>query len=710
MLETLKKYFGYTEFRPLQEDIISVILDKKDVFVLMPTGGGKSLCYQMPSILNDGLTIVVSPLIALMKDQVDSLLDYGIPAAYINSSLTYEQISVIKKKLLANEIKLLYVAPERLALPEFLEFLSMLDINLFAIDEAHCISEWGHDFRPDYRKLVVLKEKYPDIPMAALTATATPIVQQDIVQHLAMREPQIFKASFNRPNLFYKVLNKGETYRQLTDYLHAHAKDSGIIYCQSRNTVDSLTAALQRDGFRALPYHAGMESADRTKNQEQFIKDNVEIIVATIAFGMGIDKPNVRFVVHYDLPKNLERYYQETGRAGRDGLKSDCILFFSYGDKSKIEYFIEQTENSREREVAYNKLHQIIQYCESHVCRRKILLEYFGEDHSFESCNTCDNCLKESETFDGTVIAQKFLSCVYRLNQRFGMGYVIDVLKGSKSERIFHNRHQRLSTYGIGSEFTKKQWEGYGRELIQQGYLYIGGGEFPVLKLTEKSRPVLFNDEKVTLTTVKIPKSRTVKVGDTPYDENLFEELRQLRKRIADERNVPPYVIFHDTTLKEMSSRMPTTWNAMSSIIGMGQTKLKRYGPRFLKAIVAYAQQHGLEFEGDRGGSFSEKKAKVKTEHKTLELLQQGLSIQSAAKARDTSLKTIYRHIETLILSGENIILNKFIPVEKQRIIRKILLQIGLEDMDKVHKRLGEGYSRDEIRLVRAKLIVSRKR
>jgi len=595
MLKTLKKYFGYTEFRPLQEEIIKEIVSRKDVFVLMPTGGGKSLCFQLPSILQDGLTVVISPLISLMKDQVDSLLDNGIAAAYINSSLTYDEISSVKNELLKNNIKLLYVAPERLMMSQFLEFMKELKINLFAIDEAHCISEWGHDFRPEYRRLVILKNKFPKIPIAALTATATPMVQNDIVQLLKMKDAKIFKASFNRPNLFYRVQHKVDTYNRLVDYLKAHPNDSGIIYCQSRKTVDSLADSLSYDGFRALPYHAGMDNLERSKNQDKFIKDNVDIIVATIAFGMGIDKPNVRFVIHYDLPKNLESYYQETGRAGRDGLNSDCILFFSYGDKSKIEYFIGEKDDPKEKEIAYEKLQQMILFCESKVCRRKVILEYFGESYEAKNCGFCDICLdpkNEKEKFDGTVIAQKMLSCVYRLNQRFGMKYVIDVLRGSKSERIFHNGHQHLPTYGIGDGIATKRWQGFARELIQQGYLKIEGGQYPVLQLTEKSHAVLFEKEKVFLTPYVEYKPKEVADKSLQVDEKLFQRLRQLRKRIADERNIPPYIIFHDKTLKEMASRTPTSWQELSTIFGMGESKLKQYGPRFLKEIVAFLQEN----------------------------------------------------------------------------------------------------------------------
>jgi len=709
MLATLKKYFGFTAFRPLQEEIIKTILAKQDVFVLMPTGGGKSLCYQLPSIINEGLTIVVSPLIALMKDQVDSLRDNGISAAFINSSLSYDQIAAIKKELVSDKIELLYVAPERLVMPEFLEFLSTLKLGLFTIDEAHCISEWGHDFRPDYRKLVALKRKFPTVPLAAFTATATPIVQQDIVQHLEMQAPRLFKASFNRPNLFYRVLNKGETYQQLTDYLHGHPGDSGIIYCQSRNTVDSLTRALQQDGFKAVAYHAGLEAEERTRNQDLFIKDNVDIVVATIAFGMGIDKPNVRFVIHYDLPKNLERYYQETGRAGRDGLRSDCILFYSYGDRAKIDYFIGKVEDDHEREIAYQKLIQMVNYCESQVCRRKIILDYFGEEHPFDRCDMCDSCLNTTESFDGTIIAQKLLSCVYRLNQRFGLTYVVEVIKGSKSERIIQNGHQKLTTYGIGPEHTKKQWEAYGRQLIQLGYLSIEGGEYPILRLTEKSRPVLFNGEKVFLNAVQTKETIATSVEAPTFDGALFNALRQLRKRIADERDVAPFIIFHDTTLKDMASRKPKTWPELSAIVGMGQSKLKQYGPRFLKEILAHCQNNVTLEKSATSAQLRFRRAEKRTEQITLELMQQGLSLEQVAEQRHISIRTVYRHLETLLLSGESIILDRYLHSDKHRVIRKVLHQLGIDDLDRVQTRLGEGYSRDEIRLVRAKMIAEKR-
>ncbi|VUT28177.1 MAG: putative ATP-dependent RNA helicase [Candidatus Syntrophoarchaeum sp. GoM_oil] len=488
--QALQKYFGYTSFFPLQEEIIRDILLKNDVFALMPTGGGKSLCYQLPALLLDGVTIVVSPLIALMKDQVDDLRENGIGAAYINSLLSFDEIQIVKAKLLKNGISILYVAPERMMIPSFLSFLERLNIGLIAVDEAHCISEWGHDFRPEYRRLNLLKEIFPQTPLIALTATAIPEVQKDIITQLKLTDPKIYKASLDRENLFYQIKPKYDAYQQLLQYLKNHKKDSGIIYCYSRKSTDDLANKLQEEGYRVLSYHAGLDSRLRTETQDKLVKDDVEIIVATIAFGMGIDKPNIRFVIHYDLPKNIESYYQETGRAGRDGLESDCILFFSYGDKVKIEYFIGQKTEESEKRIAYKKLRDMVNFCESRTCRRKILLNYFGEAYDEINCGNCDSCLEPKETIDGTIIAQKIISCVSQVGERFGVNYIADVLCGSKSQKIIRSRNDILSVYGTGKEYSRKQWQTFIRELIQLGFLRLEGDRYPIVKLTQKSQDI----------------------------------------------------------------------------------------------------------------------------------------------------------------------------------------------------------------------------
>ncbi len=594
--EALKRHFGYSEFHSMQEPVIRDVLAGRDAFVLMPTGSGKSLCYQLPAVMKDGITVVISPLIALMKDQVDSLMANGIGASFINSSLGAKEIECAKSRLLENKDKMLYIAPERLTSPDFLSFLGMLKIGLFAVDEAHCISEWGHDFRPEYRKLRLLREMFPQVPIIALTATAIPDVQNDIIQALKLSAPGMHKASFNRPNLFYCVRPKEGAYAQIVDYISSRRKDSGIIYCQSRNSVESLARKLQENGFRALPYHAGMPGEARTKNQEMFIKDDAEIMVATIAFGMGINKPDVRYVIHYDLPKNIEGYYQETGRAGRDGIDSDCILFFSYGDRKKIEALIEKSKNPQKKAIAYQKLGEMIRFCESLQCRRKFLLGYFGETLS-EPCGKCDACLTPRESFDGTEIAKKIVSCIKETNQRFGMSYIISVLAGKGKGRVTAYGHDKLSSYGTGNEYSGKQWQAFIRELVQLGFVNVIGDKYPVLKLNRKSFSVLSGESRVSLTKLPVAK-KEIQIDARAHattDHRLFEALRALRKEIADAENVPPYIIFPDVTLREMSSFFPQSAESLLGIKGVGNVKLERYGSRFLEKITGYCRQNNIE-------------------------------------------------------------------------------------------------------------------
>jgi ATP-dependent DNA helicase RecQ len=593
MYKTLQKYFGYTEFRPLQKDIIDDVMGGKDTFVLMPTGGGKSLCYQLPALLMDGLTVVVSPLISLMKDQVDSLKANGIDAAYLNSTLGYSEAQEIKNALLNNRIKILYVAPERLMMSSTLALLKDLNVNLFAIDEAHCISEWGHDFRPEYRRLDTLKAKFPDAAMIALTATATPKVQEDIISHLKLEDYNSYIASFDRRNLVYQVRPKKDTYNQLIQYLKKHRGECGIIYCQSRSTVDSLSSRLNSDGFNALPYHAGLSDAKRRKNQEDFSKDDAEIIVATIAFGMGIDKPNVRFVIHYDLPKNLESYYQETGRGGRDGLECDCLLFFSRGDRYKIEYFINQKKMKDERDIALYQLREMVNFCDSNICRRKVLLNYFGEEYDEQNCGKCDVCLDPKEKFDGTEAAKKLLNCVDDLNQRFGMNYVIDVLMGAKAKKIIGNHHNLLKNYGAGHEFSRTQWQSIAREMVSIDLLTVEGARYPLLKLNQMSRDVLEGSKTVRLTKpaddVQITRKQATTSSTYP---DLLERLKNLRKTIADRENVPPYIVFADTSLRQMAAKLPRTRDELLQITGVGEHKSKKYGDIFLKEIAGNWKKH----------------------------------------------------------------------------------------------------------------------
>ncbi|HLX13386.1 MAG TPA: DNA helicase RecQ [Bacteroidota bacterium] len=584
--QALQKYFGYREFLPLQEDIITDVLHRHDVFVLMPTGGGKSLCYQLPAVMDAGLVVVISPLIALMKDQVDSLRANGVSAAFINSSLKPKEASEIQAKLARKEINILYVSPERVLLSHFMPFLKSLEIGLFAVDEAHCISEWGHDFRPEYRQLRMLRTEFPGIPIVALTATAEPIVQKDICAQLHLKQPRMYVSSFDRKNLLYEVIAKEDSFDNLIEYLSAHRKDAGIIYCQSRKSVERLADKLRREKFRAMPYHAGLSTKERSEAQESFLRDDTLIIVATIAFGMGINKLNIRFVVHYDMPKNIEGYYQETGRAGRDGIGSECLLYYSYSDLAKIEHFNAQKTNEQDRENARKKLREMVQFCEATTCRRKILLRYFDEEYAPSNCGNCDNCINPRAQFDGTIAAQKLLSCVKRVGERFGAKYVIDVLLGSKAQKIVQNRHNSLSTFGIGEEFTRKQWFGVVRELVHLGYLDVVGSEYPVLALNRRSYDLLSGKERILLTQESEEDIAELRESSGErHNRKLFDELRAVRKAIADGDNVPPYIVFSDASLEEMATLYPQTLEQMRGIKGVGDTKLRRYGAMFIEAI-----------------------------------------------------------------------------------------------------------------------------
>ncbi|HEY4284721.1 MAG TPA: DNA helicase RecQ [Chthoniobacterales bacterium] len=589
----LKKYFGFDQFRPLQEEIVADALAGRDVFALMPTGGGKSLCFQLPALLHQGMTIVVSPLIALMKDQVDSLRAAGIPATFLNSTLGADEARARLRGLHRAEYKLLYVAPERLMLEGFLDRALNWNIAQIAIDEAHCISEWGHDFRPEYRELKKLRSILPDVPIMALTATATDRVRADIVKQLKFREPRCYVASFNRPNLAYRVIPKASPYDQTLAVIRQRPNDSGIVYCASRKTAESVAKKLVADGISAKPYHAGLDPSTRESSQEDFLRDKVRVITATIAFGMGINKPNVRFVVHYDLPKNLESYYQETGRAGRDGLPGECVLLFSAGDVVKQKRFIEEKSEPEQR-IAYEQLRTMIAYAETRDCRRATLLRYFGEELSDE-CTGCDNCLEPQETFDGTIPAQKFLSCIHRVHQKsgfaFGLKHIADVLVGADTEPIRQRGHDGLSTYGIGADLPRESWQAIGRELIRLGMVATAPGKFATLQLTRSGLEALRERRPITLTKPaesNRSKPRKKPSGQIECNEQLFEHLRKLRRQLADEKDVPAYVIFSDVSLREMARTCPTTSSEFEGVPGVGKQKLKDFGGIFTAAIAEF--------------------------------------------------------------------------------------------------------------------------
>jgi ATP-dependent DNA helicase RecQ len=613
-LELLKRYFGFTSFRPLQREIIGDTLAGKDVFALLPTGGGKSLCFQLPALLRPGLTVVVSPLIALMKDQVDAMQAAGVGATFLNSTLDSGAARQRLRGLHRHEYRLLYVAPERLMLPGFLGELQNWNVNLIAVDEAHCISEWGHDFRPEYRQLSNLRGLFQNVPMMALTATATERVRADIVKMLQLREPSCFVASFNRPNLNYRVVAKAKPSAQALEFLRAHERESGIIYCMSRKGAEALAAQLATHGIPAKPYHAGLTPKERNENQELFLRDEVRVICATIAFGMGINKPNVRFVIHYDLPKNIEGYYQETGRAGRDGLPGECVLLFSAGDVVKQQRFIEE-KSPDEQLLAREQLRQIVQYAESGGCRRAELLRYFGETFPADNCGGCDNCLSPRATFDGTLAAQKLLSCVFRIRQRsrFGTGlnHVVEVLTGADTDKIRAWGHTQLSTYGIGREHSRAEWQAIGRELVRLGYLRQAPGKFSTLELTDDGFTVLRDRRKIVLTKpMAAPPSApetAPRAGAIGCDEELFERLRRLRKALADERFVPAYIVFSDVALRQMARYYPATDEEFSRISGVGEKKLKEFGAAFLAEIAAHLQSHPRQIFAD--DSFQQRRA-----------------------------------------------------------------------------------------------------
>jgi ATP-dependent DNA helicase RecQ len=590
---TLKTIFGYETFRPHQEEIINGIIRGEDAFVLMPTGGGKSLCYQIPALHRPGVGMIVSPLISLMKDQVDALTANGVAAACYNSSLTEAEARRTLARFHSGELDLLYVAPERLMSESFLERLQGMEIALFAIDEAHCVSQWGHDFRPEYIQLGRLRSHFPSVPLIALTATADPQTRVDIIERLGLGNAACHVAGFDRPNIRYTVVEKLKPLQQLLTFLNGRTEEAGIVYALSRKRVEEVAEKLKAAGFPAAAYHAGLPDRERSRVQEAFQRDNIRIVVATVAFGMGIDKPNVRFVVHYDLPKNVESYYQETGRAGRDGLPSEALLLFGYGDIAISRGLIESGGNPEQNRIELHKLNAMVGMAEALTCRRRVLLGYFGERLE-EDCGNCDVCLNPPERFDATEEAQKALSCVFRVGQRFGMGHVIEVLRGSHSQRITTLGHDRLSTYGIGKELPQDAWSSLIRQLIHLGYLEQDMANYSVLRLTGKARPLLKGEERLTLARPRVrvaPARQPAKRGREKlvYDAALFQELRALRKRLADEQQVPPFVIFGDATLVEMAAYRPLDAGELVRINGVGAHKLGRYGEQFLQVIRGFA-------------------------------------------------------------------------------------------------------------------------
>jgi len=711
-LEVLQQYFGYDRFRLEQSNAVDHVIAKKDTFVLMPTGGGKSLCYQIPALVLDGTAIVISPLIALMKDQVDALRVNGISAAYINSSMSSLEQNETLNLLKNGKLKLLYVAPEKLSSENgaFLEMLKEVNISLFAVDEAHCVSHWGHDFRPDYLFLNGIKNQFPNIPIIALTASADEITRQDIIKQLNLQDPLVLVSSFDRANINYFVQPKQSVLQNIIQYLNEHPDNSGIIYCLSRKGTEEMSKKLKEYGINSAFYHAGISSVEKAKVQEDFLKDKIRVMVATIAFGMGIDKSNVRFVIHADLPKNIESYYQETGRAGRDGLPSEAILFYSNADVLKLKRFALIEGNEKQSDLMLRKLQQMSDYAEMQKCRRQYLMEYFGEIHP-GNCNACDYCLSEFESWDATTDAQKVLSAVFRLKERYGKNLIIDFLRGSQSVKIT-DFMKTLPTYGVGSDEDKKYWQNLLRLLVTHNILTESDDEFSVLKLNEVSKEVLFKNKKVQLQKIK-EKARAVTVEEiethypaTEMDANLdlFAELKILRREQAEKENVPPYVIFSDATLMELSTYFPNTKEDLNQISGFGIFKIEKYGDLFLPAITEFCKTHGVSSKILEKAPKKQKETRKKpsgnsgTFATTLELYKQNYSVEEIANTRGLSFATIQNHLSRFVESGE-INPSELIDLQKIEAIINIAKTQTLLSLKSIKEELGEDFSYFEINI-----------
>jgi ATP-dependent DNA helicase RecQ len=732
----LKQTFGYDTFRPLQKEVTENVLARRDTLAVMPTGGGKSLCYQIPALLFEGLTVVVSPLISLMKDQVEQLHAFGVPALFLNSSLAPQEYQENMEYVKRGEVRLLYVAPETLLTQRILSLLDSVQVDCLTIDEAHCISEWGHDFRPEYRQLIEVRKRYPSAVCLALTATATSRVRKDIRASLKFATANEFIASFNRENLYLEVARKRDPYIQTIDMLERYKDQSGIIYCFSRRQVDELAAYLALRGYSVRPYHAGLEDSERKKNQEAFIRDDAQIIVATIAFGMGINKPNVRFVIHFDLPKSIESYYQEIGRAGRDGLPSHCLLLYSYSDVAKINHFIDRKEGNEKR-VAIQHLDAIVRYAEDErICRRKPLLNHFGESTSADSCSNCDNCTSAPTPLtDITIYAQKFLSCVKRVDEKFGAGHIVDILLGSKNEKVLRWEHDKLSTYGIGTELTKKQWIHIARQLLTIGYLKQEG-EYHTLTLTARAWETLRKREPVFGIVQEAERVRIKEKGvEVEYNHALFALLRQKRKEMADEAGVPPYVIFSDKTLVEMAAYYPQSSQSLLKISGVGQVKMKQYGVTYLDVIKAYCEKHGLQErpralipnpavrpKGRREPGLSSPAGRGAGGDEELgertrlvaEAFSDGATIQTLMERHQVTKGTILEHLTKYLMAGNKLRNGNDLQsqtsatTEQQQATFAAFDEFSVKYLKPVYDKLNGALNYDELRVLRMLYLITR--
>jgi ATP-dependent DNA helicase RecQ len=717
----LHTVFGYQQFKSLQREVIHNVLNKRDTLAIMPTGGGKSLCYQIPSLLLPGLTVVVSPLIALMKDQVEQLDALGVPALFLNSTLAHDDYRINMALVRSGETKLLYVAPETLLTPRLVNLMESAALSCLTIDEAHCISEWGHDFRPEYRQIAQVRQRFPDAVCLALTATATERVRQDIKETLAFQDDNEFVASFNRENLIIEVQPKTDPAAQTLAFLRRFLDQSGIIYCFSRKQVDELTAFLTGKGFSVRSYHAGLSDHERKTNQEAFIRDDVQIIVATIAFGMGINKPNVRFVVHYDLPKSIESYYQEIGRAGRDGLPAHCLLLYSYSDVAKLRYFINQkTEN--ERQVAYTHLNALNNYAESTICRRIPLLDYFGETYNGENCGACDNCLKlnNDEPRDITIEAQKFLSCVRRAGERFAATHITHILLGIDNEKVLKHEHQELSTFGIGKELTRKQWLHIAQQLVQKGLLDQSNDLYRVLRVTPKGNEVLRSREPIQgiLLPAESSTAAKKKAGAIDFDQDLFTLLRDKRKDLSEAANVPPYVIFSDRTLVEIAASYPMTPDSLMRINGIGQVKFERYGRILLDLVQEFCQERGLQEKlPDKGEEARPAQQKVnKPRHVIVgEAYNAGQSITELIQQYGVQRGTILDHLATFaqegnsLRQGDDFLSLLDLPREQVEAALQAFEQLGSQYLKPVFEQMEGTVTYDDLKILRLHFLSRKK-
>jgi ATP-dependent DNA helicase RecQ len=699
-LELLNTIFGYECFRGQQQTIIQHIIDGQDALVVMPTGSGKSLCFQIPSLIRPGVGIVISPLIALMQDQVSALLQLGIKAAFLNSSLSFEETQLTEKSLLNGELDLLYIAPERLANQRTLELFDRLQLALFAIDEAHCVSQWGHDFRADYLRLSLLHERYPQVPRIALTATADEKTRQEIQFRLGLEQAQLFLSGFDRPNIRYRIVQKQQARQQLLDFIEAeHAGDAGIVYCLSRKKVDETAQWLTSKGINALPYHAGMTNAQRQQNQHEFLMQENLVMVATIAFGMGIDKPNVRFVAHLDLPKSIEGYYQETGRAGRDGLPANAWMAYGLQDVITLRRMLaESNANEIQKRIEYNRLDAMLALCEQVHCRRQALLSYFG-DTLEQACGNCDTCLEPVETWDGTLAAQQALSCIHRTEQRFGVAYLVDVLLGKATERIIRFGHDKQSTFGIGKQLDEKQWHSVFRQLVARGLVAVDFENFGALRLTESCRPILRGEQQLMLRKdLQIEKTKGGKIAKSTHKSKsinslLWDALRDKRRELAELQDVPPYVIFHDACLMSMMEHKPSTLEQLSRLPGVGERKLALYGAQFLKIIEEFRET--ITTISD-------------TASETMALFTLGFSIKQIADKRTLQESTIYAHLAQYLEQGQLLLADVILlPEQEVRQIEETI--INLPDDQKnalkpVYESFDGAYSYDILRCIRAAL------